>query len=79
MAKVKRWIITTGGDRPIREIARDLARAGLKGGKVLELVGSITGTANDTAIAKIRSVRGVVEVSPDIEIDIGPPDSKESW
>ena len=78
MAKAKSWVITTGG-RPIRDIAKDLADAGLVGGQVLEAVGSITGSADDTVVAKLRKVRGVVDVSPDTPIDVGPPDSPDTW
>ncbi len=79
MAKTKTWIITTGGDRPMRDIAKDLAVAGLKRGRVLKEVGSITGSAEDKAVAKLRKVRGVIDVSPDAPIDVGPPDSPNTW
>jgi hypothetical protein len=79
MAKEKKWIVTTGGDRPIQDIARELADAGLKDIQVLEEVGSITGSANDEAVAKLRKVRGIVDISKDIHVDIGPPGSKETW
>jgi hypothetical protein len=79
MAKGTKWIITTSNDRPIGDIAKDLAAAGLTGGKVLKEVGSITGSAKDEAVAKMRKVRGVVDVSRDAPIDIGPPDSPETW
>ena len=78
MAKAKKWIITTGGRRRINDIAKDLTAAGLKGAKVLKEVGTITGSSSASA-AKLRKVRGVKEVEPDIPIDIGPPDSPETW
>ena len=79
MTKKKTWIITTGSDRPIHEIAKDLADAGLKEIQVLQEIGSITGSAEDEDVGKLRKVRGVKDISPDISIDIGPPDSKETW
>lgn len=79
MAKAKKWIITTSGDRSIHEIAKDLADAGLTDSQVLEAVGSITGSAGAKAVAKLRKVRGVVDVSPDFPVDVGPPDSSETW
>ena len=79
MAKGKKVIITTGGDRPIQDVARDLADAGLKGGQVLEEIGSITGSAEDDAVSKLRKVRGVVDVSPDVSVNVGPPGSKNTW
>jgi len=79
MAKAKKWIITTSSDRSIHEIAKDLADAGLTGSQVLEAIGSITGSAGDKAVAKLRKVRGVVDVSPDFPVDLGPPDSADTW
>ena len=79
MAKEKKVIITTGGDRPIQDVARDLADAGLKVGQVLEEIGSITGSAEDDAVSKLRKVRGVKDVSLDISVNVGPPGSQETW
>jgi hypothetical protein len=79
MAKAKKWIITTNSDRSIHEIAKDLADAGLTGSQVLEEVGSITGSAGDKTVTKLRKVRGVVDVSPDFPVDVGPPDSSDTW
>jgi len=79
MAKGKKVIVTTGGDRPIQDVARDLADAGLKGGQVLEEIGCITGSAEDDEVSKLRKVRGVKDVSPDISVDVGPPGSRETW
>ncbi len=79
MAKEKKLIVTTGGDRPIKEIAKELADAGLKDVQVLGEVGSITGSADESTASKLRKVRGVKDVSPEKSIDIGPPGSKETW
>jgi hypothetical protein len=79
MANEKKWIVTTEGDRPIQDIAKELADAGFKDIQVLEEVGSITGSANDEAAAKLRKVRGIVDISKDSPVDIGPPGSKETW
>jgi len=42
-------------------------------------VGSITGAAREDVIGKVRAIAGVVDVSPDAPIDIGPPDSPVTW
>ena len=78
-AAEKVWIITTSDERPIREIAQELAEAGLQDGQVLEAVGCITGAASDQVAAKLRQVRGVLDVSVDTSIDVGPPDAKLTW
>jgi hypothetical protein len=79
MPEHKSWIVTTSSDRSIKDIASDLKEAGFSVGHVLEEVGSITGAAADETITKLRAIRGVVDVSPDRPIDIGPPDSGDTW
>ena len=79
MAEQKGWIITTSSDRPIKDIESDLRNAGFSVGHVLAEIGSITGAAADETVTKLRSIPGVVDVSPDAPIDIGPPDSGETW
>ena len=75
----KEWIITVSGDRPIGAIAKDLGTAGLTKQQVLKEIGSITGAASAKDVAKLRKVRGVADVSPSEPINIGPPDSDETW
>ena len=79
MAQQKGWIVTTSSDRPIKDIESDLKKAGFSVGHVLAEVGSITGAAADDTVTKLRSIPGVVDVSPDAPIDIGPPDSDKTW
>jgi len=79
MDKKKALIVTAGNDRPIHDIAKDLADTGLKDVQVLQEVGIITGSAEDDTVAKLRKVRGVKDVSADLSINIGPPDSRETW
>jgi hypothetical protein len=74
MAENKRWIVTTSSDRPINEIAEDLKKAGFSIGRVMERVGSISGTAAEDIVTKLRSIPGVVHVSPDRPVAIGLPD-----
>ncbi len=75
----KSWIVTTSGDRPIDDIAKDLKAAGFNVGQVLDTIGSITGAAGEETIRKVRSIAGVADVAPDIPVDVGPPDSDENW
>ena len=79
MPEQKGWIVTTSSDRAIRDIASDLKKAGFSVGHVLEEVGSITGAAADETITKLRSIPGVVDVSPDRPVGIDPPDSGDTW
>lgn len=73
------WIITTDGSRPMHELARDLAAAGLEAGHVLEDIGVITGSATEAAAGRLRGVPGVLDVSPDQPVDVGPPGSNDTW
>ena len=73
MGKGKKWIVTTSGDRSIKDIKKELTDAGFGVDQVLEDIGVITGTANDAE--RFRSISGVADVSPDQEVDIGPPDA----
>jgi len=79
MPKSKKWIITTSPDRPISEVSKKLIKAGFSVDQVLDEIGSITGTASDDVVEKVRSVDGVADVSPDHPIDVGPPDAPVTW
>jgi len=73
MAKGKKWIVTTSGSRSLKDIKKELTDAGFGVDQVLEDIGVITGTADDAERA--RKISGVSDVSPDQEVDIGPPDA----
>jgi hypothetical protein len=61
------------------EIAKDLSDAGFAIDQTLEQIGVITGKSDDKAIKKARAVRGVTDVSPEQKVDIGPPNSRDTW
>ena len=75
MADKKGWVVTTSQDRAIDDVTKDLEQAGFNVEQVLGEIGSITGGAEDDVAQKVRSIPGVVDVSPDAPVDIGPPDS----
>lgn len=77
--KKKDWVVTTSGDRPLEEVAKDLRKAGLNVGEVLHEIGLITGEGGDDVAEKLRKVKGVADVSANVGADVGPPDSKETW
>lgn len=79
MTEKKRWIVTTSGDRPLSDIKKKLAESGFAIDQVLNEIGCITGNADDTVVERSRSIPGVVDISPDTPIDIGPPDSPVTW
>lgn len=61
------------------EIAKDLSKAGFVVDQKLEEIGVITGKSDDAAVGKARAIRGVTDVSPETPVDIGPPNSRETW
>ena len=79
MPKSKGWIVTTSGERPAKDVAKDLKAKGFSVGQVLDEIGAITGEADDAVADKLRAVKGVADVSPDEAIDIGPPDAPTTW
>jgi hypothetical protein len=68
-------IVTLSGERNVRDVARDLMAAGLEVDHVLEETGIVTGKADTGTHARLRTIRGVADVSADHPINIGPPDS----
>ena len=79
MATSRNWVVTTSAGRPLKDIAKDLEDAGFSVGNVNDEIQSITGAASDESVKKLRKISGVIDVSPDTPIDIGPPDSPETW
>jgi hypothetical protein len=77
MTKGKRWIVTTTGKGSIDDVKKNLTKSGFSVDKVLDEIGVITGTSKDDDDdgERFRSVDGVADVSPDEEVDIGPPDA----
>lgn len=69
------WIVTTSGERSLKEVAADLRAEGLEDAHVLEAIGSITGHGAANLGARLRAVKGVAAVEKDAPVDIGPPDS----
>lgn len=73
------WIVTTTSSRPIKEIAKDLEAAGFTVSQVNEMINSISGSTARGGGEKLRRVAGVVDVSADEPIEIGPPGSSDTW
>jgi hypothetical protein len=75
----KSWTVTTSGDRPLGDVAKDLRKSGFKVDELMTEIGIITGEAPDGAAAKARKVKGVTDVSSTPTADVGPPDSSDTW
>lgn len=79
MAKKKKWVVTATGERPLADVRKSLTESGFTVEQVLDEIGCITGAASDDVAARLRSVPGVGDVSPDAPADVGPPDSPVTW
>ncbi len=79
MSKSKDWIVTTSGDRSLAEVAADLKKKGFRITDTFDEIGSIAGQADDESAEKARDVPGVTDISTNVPVDIGPPDSSETW
>ena len=77
--KTKGWVVTTSGERPLADVAKELKKSGFKVEQVLDEIGAITGAAGDDVAAKLRKVKGVSDVSANTPVDIGPPGSSHTW
>jgi hypothetical protein len=75
MTKGKRWIVTTDGKGSLEDVKKNLTKSGFSVDKVLDEIGIITGTSKDDDVERFRKVDGVADVSPDEDVDIGPPDA----
>ena len=75
----KEWIVTTSGDRSLKDVAADLKKHGFEVKTVLDELGMITGTAGEDVVPKAKKVKGVSDVSASGTIDVGPPGSKQTW
>ena len=73
--KGKKFIVTTSGERPLSEVKKKLTESGFAVDQVLDDIGIITGTSTEEDVKRLRSVKGVTDVSPDQIVDIGPPDA----
>lgn len=79
MAKTKRWVITTAGHRSLNEVQKSVVDSGFKVDQVLNEIGLITGHAEEDVAQKVRNISGVVDVSPEEPVNIGPPDAPVTW
>ena len=81
MGKNKKLIITTSGERSMKEIRKDVTDKGFYVDQVFDAIGSISGKVDDEkVIDKIKKVKGVTDVSPQHpDIDIGRPGDSETW
>lgn len=79
MPGTRQWIVTLSPDRRAGEVAADLAAIGFSVGEILEEIGCITGTAPEDVVVRVRHIAGVANVAPDLQVNLGPPESGRTW
>ncbi|MBZ5486792.1 hypothetical protein HW452_04545 [Halomonas aquamarina] len=79
MQKIELWVITVSSDRSITETAARLKAEGLTICDLLEDIGCITGEADNATAQRLKHIDGVVDIAPDMPIDLGPPGSGQTW
>lgn len=72
------WTVTLAPDRDVAGAVQALKRAGLEVVDVLDVIGVVTGHADAAAVARLRKVDGVTDVSRTPRADVGPPDAPVS-
>jgi hypothetical protein len=77
MAK-QRWVVTVSGSRSLNDIRKNVVESGFTVDQVLGEMSLITGVAEDEVAEKVRKIPGVVDVSPELGVDIGDPDAPVS-
>ena len=79
MSGTKKWVVTTSGDRSLKDVKKKLADEGFTIDQVLDEIGCIRGTASEDVAERLRAVPGIADVSPEPPtINIGPPDASIS-
>lgn len=79
MQNIELWIITISSDQSIKDIATRLRAEGLTIKDVLEEIGCITGSADTATADRLKKIEGVIDIAPDMQIELGPPGSEEAW
>jgi hypothetical protein len=66
-------VVTVRPGSDLNVVAAQLTRAGLQVHDKLEAIGSITGSAEDADVTRLRNVPGVLDVTEGVPIQLGPP------
>lgn len=72
-SKKQTMIVTISDQRPIHDVAQDLKKAGFDVEQIMEAINVITGSTDADSKARLKGINGVVDVSEDHPVDIGPP------
>ena len=79
MAESSNWVVTLAGGHDSGTVAAALHAEGFEVVQSLDAIGVLTGRSSSEVAEKARAIPGVADVSPETPIDIGPPDSPDTW
>ncbi len=73
------WVITISSDCPIAQTVQELTKAGCSVQDVLAEIGVVIARCDGNSVPALRQLSGVIDVSPETKIDVGPPNSPVTW
>ncbi|MER7010252.1 hypothetical protein ABT324_02330 [Saccharopolyspora sp. NPDC000359] len=76
---LRRWVVTVASGRALTDVASALAGHGFTDMQLHDQIGVIVGAAEEDVADDARAVSGVLDVSPEGQVDVGPPDAPLSW
>jgi len=79
MNNSKKWIVTATDKSTLGDVKKKLTENGFVVDQVMEEIGCITGSANEDVAKRLRTIAGIADVSPEGDINIGPPDAPTTW
>lgn len=79
MPEAPTWIVTVSGERALGEVVADLAQGGFETLSVLAEIGVITGRCAAARVPALRSLPGVIAMTLDAGVAIGPPGAPGTW
>jgi hypothetical protein len=66
-------VVTVKPGSDLDAISAQLAQAGLQVHEKFAMINSITGSAQETDIARVRGIQGVLDVTKNVPIQLNPP------
>lgn len=79
MPNKKQWIVITSGEQPLDEISKALEEKGFTVDSKLDAIGQIIGSGTEDAKSKAMKIKGVADIQPSNDINIGSPDAEMTW
>ena len=72
MTNHQTWLVSVDHQVDVASVASALSQRGFQVKEVLSEISCITGVASEEEIPSLRKVAGIVDISPDFPIEIGP-------